>query len=92
LAGFGVTTEDDTAIAALRVAALLHDIGKLAVPEYIIAKPGKLTSEGFAKMKTHTVVGAEIVERMRFPYEVASLVRGHDEKWDGSGYPEWSRG
>jgi putative nucleotidyltransferase with HDIG domain len=79
---------DDTGIAALRAAALLHDIGKLAVPEYIIAKPGKLTPEEFARMKTHTVVGAEIVDRMRFPFEVASLVRGHHEKWDGSGYPD----
>jgi putative nucleotidyltransferase with HDIG domain len=81
--GFG-----ENEVEALRAAALLHDIGKLAVPEYIIAKPGKLTQEEFAQMKTHTVVGAEIVERMRFPYEVAPLVRGHHEKWDGSGYPD----
>jgi len=73
---------------ALRAAALLHDIGKLAVPEYIISKPGKLTQEEFEKMKTHTVVGAEIVERIRFPYPVAPLVRGHHEKWNGTGYPD----
>jgi putative nucleotidyltransferase with HDIG domain len=79
---------DDKDIATLRVAALLHDIGKLAVPEYIIAKPGKLSRDEFATMKTHTVVGAAIVERMCFPFEVASLVRGHHEKWDGSGYPD----
>jgi putative nucleotidyltransferase with HDIG domain len=73
---------------ALRAAALLHDIGKLAVPEYIISKPGKLSRDEFEKMKTHTVVGAEIVERIRFPYSVAPIVRAHHEKWDGSGYPD----
>ncbi len=78
----------ETEIEALRAAALLHDIGKLAVPEYIISKPGKLTPEEFEKMKTHTVVGAEMVERIRFPYAVAPMVRGHHEKWDGSGYPD----
>lgn len=77
-----------TELEALRAAALLHDIGKLAVPEYIIAKPGRLTPEEFEKMKTHTIVGAEIVERIRFPYPVAPLVRGHHEKWNGSGYPD----
>ena len=68
-----------TEIEALRAAALLHDIGKLAVPEYIISKPGKLTPEEFETMKTHTVVGAEIVKRMNFPYPVAPIVRGHHE-------------
>jgi putative nucleotidyltransferase with HDIG domain len=75
-------------LEALRAAALLHDIGKLAVPEYIISKPGKLTPEEFEKMKTHTIVGAEIVERIRFPYSVAPLVRGHHERWNGTGYPD----
>jgi putative nucleotidyltransferase with HDIG domain len=77
-----------TELDALRAAALLHDIGKIAVPEYIISKPGKLTPEEFEKMKTHTVVGAEMVERIRFPYEVAPMVRGHHEKWNGTGYPD----
>ena len=75
----------ETELEALRAAALLHDIGKLAVPEYIISKPGKLTPEEFEKMKTHTIVGAEIVERIRFPYSVAPLVRGHHERWNGTG-------
>jgi diguanylate cyclase (GGDEF)-like protein/putative nucleotidyltransferase with HDIG domain len=74
-------------LEALHAAALLHDIGKLAVPEHIIAKPGKLTPEEFEKMKIHTVVGADILERVRFPYPVAPIVRAHHEKWDGSGYP-----
>jgi diguanylate cyclase (GGDEF)-like protein/putative nucleotidyltransferase with HDIG domain len=78
-------TDDET--QALRAASLLHDIGKLAVPEHIISKPGKLSPEEFDKMKIHPIVGAEILERVRFPYPVVPIVRAHHEKWDGSGYP-----
>ncbi len=77
--------EDDT--EALRAASVLHDIGKLAVPEHIISKPGKLTPEEFEKMKIHPIVGAEILEQVDFPYPVVPIVRAHHEKWDGSGYP-----
>src|ERR1700689_2854182 len=73
---------------ALEAAALLHDVGKLAVPEYIISKPGKLTPEEFEKMKVHPVVGAEILERVNFPYPVVPIVHSHHEKYDGTGYPE----
>jgi putative nucleotidyltransferase with HDIG domain len=72
---------------ALQAASVLHDIGKLAVPEHIISKPGKLTPEEFEKMKIHPIVGAEILEQVRFPYPVVPIVRAHHEKWDGSGYP-----
>jgi diguanylate cyclase (GGDEF)-like protein/putative nucleotidyltransferase with HDIG domain len=75
-------------IKALEAAALLHDVGKLAVPEYIISKPGKLTEEEFEKMKVHPVVGAEILERVQFPYPVVPIVRAHHEKYDGTGYPD----
>jgi diguanylate cyclase (GGDEF)-like protein/putative nucleotidyltransferase with HDIG domain len=78
----------DTELQALRAASILHDIGKLAVPEHIISKPGKLTPEEFGKMKIHPIVGAEILSRVEFPYPVVPIVRAHHEKWDGSGYPD----
>jgi diguanylate cyclase (GGDEF)-like protein/putative nucleotidyltransferase with HDIG domain len=79
-------------LEALRAAAILHDIGKLAVPEHIICKPGKLTPEEFEKMKIHPVVGAEILEHVKFPYPVAPIVRAHHEKWNGTGYPSGLKG
>jgi putative nucleotidyltransferase with HDIG domain len=83
-------SEDET--EALRAASVLHDIGKLAVPEQIISKPGKLTPDEFEKMKIHPVVGAEILEQVEFPYPVVPIVRAHHEKWDGSGYPSGLKG
>ncbi len=77
---------------AIRAASLLHDIGKLAVPEHIISKPGKLTPEEFEKMKIHPVVGAEILESVQFPYPVVPIVRHHHERWDGAGYPDGIKG
>jgi diguanylate cyclase (GGDEF)-like protein/putative nucleotidyltransferase with HDIG domain len=75
-------------LQALFAGALLHDIGKLAVPEYILNKPGKLTEAEFAKMKIHPTVGGDILRRVNFPYPVEDIVRYHHEKWDGSGYPK----
>lgn len=77
---------------ALEAASLLHDIGKLAVPEHIISKPGKLTPEEFEKMKIHPIIGAEILETVKFPYPVAPVVLAHHEKWDGTGYPYGLKG
>ncbi|HYP13517.1 MAG TPA: HD domain-containing phosphohydrolase, partial [Bryobacteraceae bacterium] len=79
-------------LEALQAAAVLHDIGKLAVPEHIISKPGKLTPAEFEKMKIHPVVGAEILEHVQFTYPVVPIVRSHHEKWDGTGYPYGLRG
>lgn len=79
-------------IEALRAAALLHDIGKLAIPEHIIHKPGRLTPEEFEKTKIHCLVGAEILQRVAFPYPVAPIVRSHHERWDGTGYPDGLKG
>ncbi len=85
----GLTAEEQQ---ALQAASILHDIGKLAVPEHIISKPGRLTPEEFDKMKIHPIVGAEILERVQFPYPVVPIVRAHHEKWDGSGYPHGLKG
>jgi len=79
---------DESQMQALRAASILHDIGKLAVPEHIISKPGKLTPEEFDKMKVHPIVGAEILQRVQFPYDVVPIVRGHHERWNGTGYPD----
>lgn len=74
-------------IQAVKTAALLHDIGKLAVPEHILSKPGPLTHEEFQKIRAHPEVGAEIIEAVPFPYPVSPLIRSHHERWDGRGYP-----
>lgn len=74
-------------LQALHAAAMLHDIGKLAVPEHIITKPGRLTEAEFERIKIHPVAGAEILEQVQFPYPVAPIVRAHHEKWNGTGYP-----
>jgi len=79
-------------LAAIRAATLLHDIGKLAVPDHIINKPGRLTPEEFEKMKIHPTVGADILDKIAFNYPVASIVRAHHEKWNGQGYPYGLKG
>jgi diguanylate cyclase (GGDEF)-like protein/putative nucleotidyltransferase with HDIG domain len=79
-------------LQALRAASILHDIGKLAVPEHIISKPGKLSPEEFEKMKIHPIVGSEILARVQFPYGVVPIVRSHHEKWNGAGYPDGLKG
>jgi putative nucleotidyltransferase with HDIG domain len=82
----GVT--DDAQIRGIEAAALLHDMGKLAVPEYILNKPGPLTPAEFEKMKLHASVGADILSSIDFPYPVVPIVRHHHESWDGTGYPD----
>jgi len=82
---FGLGADE---IAALKAGALLHDVGKLAVPPHILNKPGPLTHAEFEKMKIHTVVGAQILGRVDFPYPVIPIVRHHHEQWDGRGYPD----
>lgn len=80
--------KDDRQLKALEAAALLHDTGKLAVPEYILNKPGALTASEFERMKLHAAVGADILKSIDFPYPVEPIVRHHHENWDGSGYPD----
>ena len=79
---------DESEIEALEAGALLHDIGKIAVPDYILNKPGKLTAPEFDRMKLHTIVGAQILGRVDFHYPVVPIVRHHHERWDGCGYPD----
>jgi diguanylate cyclase (GGDEF)-like protein/putative nucleotidyltransferase with HDIG domain len=76
------------AIQGVKTAALLHDIGKLAVPEHILSKPGPLTQEEFQKIRIHPEVGAEIIAAVPFPYPVAPIILSHHERWDGKGYPK----
>jgi diguanylate cyclase (GGDEF)-like protein/putative nucleotidyltransferase with HDIG domain len=82
----------DAEIAALKAGALLHDIGKLAIPPHILNKPGRLTPAEFERMKIHTVVGAQILSRVDFPYPVIPIIRHHHEQWDGRGYPDRLKG
>jgi len=82
----GVT--DAQTLKAIEAAALLHDTGKIAVPEHILNKPGRLTRAEFEKMKRHAPIGAEILSSIDFPYPVVPIVRHHHENWDGTGYPD----
>ena len=86
----GVTDEDT--LCSLEAAALLHDTGKMAVPEHILNKPGRLTAAEFETMKRHAPIGAQILASIEFPYPVAPVVRHHHENWDGTGYPDGLKG
>lgn len=83
---------DERQIRAIEAAALLHDMGKLAIPEFILNKPGRLTAREFSVMKTHAAVGADLLSSIQFPYPVVPIVRHHHENWDGSGYPDGLKG
>jgi diguanylate cyclase (GGDEF)-like protein/putative nucleotidyltransferase with HDIG domain len=92
-AGMGrVFNLSSSEIEALKAGALLHDVGKLAVPDHILNKPGRLTTAEFERMKVHTTVGAQILERVNFPYPVVPIVRHHHEQWNGLGYPDGLKG
>lgn len=82
----------DSELEALRAGAMLHDIGKLAVPDHILNKPSALTPAEYERMKIHTTVGAEILSRVDFPYPIIPIVRHHHEWWDGTGYPDGLKG
>ena len=79
-------------VQAVKTASVLHDIGKLAVPEHILAKSGPLTSEEFQKVRIHPLVGAEIIASVPFPHPVAPMILSHHERWDGRGYPSGLKG
>jgi putative nucleotidyltransferase with HDIG domain len=80
--------DDDIQLQAIMAAALLHDVGKISVPEHILNKPGRLTPSEFEVMKRHAPAGAEILSAVGFPYPVVPIVRHHHENWDGTGYPD----
>jgi diguanylate cyclase (GGDEF)-like protein/putative nucleotidyltransferase with HDIG domain len=82
----------DGEVQAVRTAALLHDIGNMAVPEHILSKPDALTPEEFDRVKIHPRVGAEILKNVPFAAPVSDLVLSHHERWDGLGYPAGLRG
>jgi diguanylate cyclase (GGDEF)-like protein/putative nucleotidyltransferase with HDIG domain len=79
-------------LEGVNTGALLHDIGKLGVPEYVLLKPGRLTDEEFNKIKMHPEIGAAILDPVEFPWPVLPAVKYHHEKWDGTGYPDGLKG
>jgi len=83
---------DDAHLFAIRAGALLHDIGKIAIPEYILNKPTVLTETEFEKMKLHPVIGASMLKGIEFPFPVEPFVKSHHERWDGKGYPDGMKG
>jgi putative nucleotidyltransferase with HDIG domain len=87
-----IGVDDELELRAIETAALLHDVGKLAVPERILNKPGGLTPAEFERMKLHARVGAEILSEVNFPFPVVPIVRHHHENWDGTGYPDGLKG
>jgi len=79
-------------LEAINAAALLHDIGKLGIPDRLLQKPGPLTSDEYDQVKQHAILGADILSAMAFPGPLALIVRHHHENWDGTGYPDGLRG
>jgi putative nucleotidyltransferase with HDIG domain len=79
---------DEPLLQAIEAAALLHDIGKLAIPDTILNKPGPLTEDEYECVKEHAAIGADLLADVDFPGPLTTLVRHHHENWDGSGYPD----
>jgi putative nucleotidyltransferase with HDIG domain len=84
--------EDRRMLAAIDAAALLHDIGKLGIPDHLLHKPGPLTADEYTQVKQHAIIGADILAAVAFPGPLALIVRHHHENWDGTGYPDGLRG
>jgi putative nucleotidyltransferase with HDIG domain len=79
-------------LEAINRAALLHDIGKLGIPDRVLQKPGPLTRDEYDLVKAHATIGADILTAAAFPGSLARIVRHHHENWDGTGYPDGLRG
>jgi len=86
--------QSEEQIAALRMAARLHDVGKIGIPDRVLMKPGTLTAEEFEIIKSHTTIGAEILGKSKLSIlqEARAIAVSHHEKWDGSGYPQGLQG
>jgi putative nucleotidyltransferase with HDIG domain len=84
--------DDRRMLEAIEGAALLHDIGKLGIPDRLLQKPGPLTPDEYDQVKQHAIIGADILSAMAFPGPLAQIVRHHHENWDGTGYPDGLRG
>jgi len=79
-------------LEAVATAALVHDIGKLGIPDHILGKPGKLTAEEFQRIQSHVTIGADILSPIPFPFPLVDVVLTHHERWDGLGYPRGLKG
>ncbi|MFA4015079.1 MAG: hypothetical protein RUDDFDWM_000152 [Candidatus Fervidibacterota bacterium] len=77
---------------ALRVAGLLHDVGKIGIPDSVLLKPGKLTEEEYELIKRHPIISSSIIEQVPFPWDIRRAVYHHHERWDGKGYPSGLKG
>jgi diguanylate cyclase (GGDEF)-like protein/putative nucleotidyltransferase with HDIG domain len=84
--------KDPDELKAIETGSLLHDIGKIAIEDYILNKPGRLSKQEFEKIKVHATAGDEILQQVQFPFPVAKYVRSHHERWDGLGYPDGLKG
>jgi putative nucleotidyltransferase with HDIG domain len=69
-----------------RIGALLHDVGKIVIPAEVLNKPGKLTDEEWALMRSHTTAGVEVLSDIEFPWDIRPIIQYHHERWDGTGY------
>ena len=83
---------DADGLTTLRLAALLHDVGTLTIPEHILCKPARLTDAEFAKVKAHPVAGVAMLASAKLPVGVLEIIRHHHERWDGGGYPDRLQG
>jgi putative nucleotidyltransferase with HDIG domain len=83
---------EESLLQAIDAAALLHDVGKLAIPDGLLDKPGPLTADEYNRVKEHAAIGADLLAEVAFPGPLAALVRHHHENWDGSGYPDGQSG
>jgi diguanylate cyclase (GGDEF)-like protein/putative nucleotidyltransferase with HDIG domain len=88
-AGSGI---DEQSLFWFRIGALLHDVGKLVIPEEVLNKPGKLSAEEWELMRSHTTAGVEMLSGIEFPWDVLPIVQSHHERWDGTGYPHGLKG